>query len=167
MSSVAKRSRDISVFASHRRVGNGFKGDAARRRTRFSTLPPSPKTGYGGRAAPLKMTVVSLRPMTVSSAARCLPTQPSHAIPASSALWSKNPHFPNLHSKTLAFLKPIWGNEIHHPLCSLYSRIFPTAQSAPHALTRFAFNPDSGTVTGMSNRRRPLGTVKIYEKGIG
>ena len=38
---------DISVFASHRRVGNGFKGDAARRRTRF----------FDSASAPLKMTV--------------------------------------------------------------------------------------------------------------
>ena len=44
--------------ASHRRVGNGFKGDAARRRTRFfDSASAFAEDGYGGRAAPLKMTV--------------------------------------------------------------------------------------------------------------
>ena len=41
-----------------------------------------------------------------------------------------------LHSKTLGFSNPIWGIEIHHPLFSLYSRTFTTAQAARMAVFR-------------------------------
>ncbi len=47
--------------ASHRRVGNGFEGDATRRRTRFFDYASAfAADGYGGRAATLKMTAGEL-----------------------------------------------------------------------------------------------------------